>query len=676
MQQVSPKEQVSKPPGAGKYQRHIDGLRAVAVLSVIFYHFNFPFFSGGFVGVDVFFVISGYLITSLILNETSRTGTFNFKRFYIRRMRRLFPALAVTLAVSLICAWVMFAPDRLQAFGRTLTAAVFSVSNIVFWLESGYFDTASHLKPLLHTWSLSVEEQFYFVWPALLWLASRCSPKASHIFLLGIVGLMSFSLNLIWVWGNFDADYGSSIFFLTPFRIFELVLGAMAIFLAPYIPTARWLHELGMLLGLVLISCAIIYFSDDTVFPYVNALLPCIGALLVILCGRATTVGWILNNRASVGVGLISYSMYLVHWPLLVFYSYYRFEPLTPWEFSALFIATLLLSILMYFCVEKPLRKNAPTAQSQTSQKPFVLTTVTAMLAISLVGMYFYFSQGSTRFNAGALPADRVAQGKKDRFQLIRAGCNLTRLRDTAYCAPSKPHQILVIGNSHEPDGYNAFSQIYGNNDNVNLISFGTLNKCSIKFPTGVPYSEVSDRDCKERTALLNDPRFVSTLDGVVISSNRPFAENNRPVWRIVEHLRTIKPSLAVVVMGGYLNTTHECSDLYNRYGSFESCKDARYVSYNPLAERSLTSEKSAMSVDYLYIDKTRLLCLRNTLESCQVEYNGEPVFYDGHHMTLDFARMLGEKISTVYSQDLVSQGFPEPMPKLSPQGANHPATN
>ena len=665
MQQLSSRGQVSKPPDAGKYQRHIDGLRAVAVLSVIFYPYNFPFFPGGFVGVDVFFVISGYLITSLILNETSRTGTFDFKRFYIRRMRRLFPALAVTLLVSLVCAWVMFAPDRLQAFGRTLTAAVFSVSNIVFWLESGYFDTASHLKPLLHTWSLSVEEQFYLVWPALLWLASRWSPKASHIYLLGVVGLMSFSLNFIWVWGNFDADYSSSIFFLTPFRIFELVMGAMVIFIAPHFPANRWLHELGMLLGLVLISCAIIYISDDTVFPYANALLPCSGALLVILCRRAKTIGWILNNRASVGIGIISYSMYLVHWPLLVFYGYYRFEPLTRWEFSALFAATILLSILMYFCVEKPLRKNSPTAQNHTSQKPFVLTTITAMLAISLVGMYYYFSEGSTRFNTGALPAEKIARGKQDRFQLIRAGCNLTRLEDPNYCAVTRPHQILVIGNSHEPDGYNAFSQIYGGNENVNLISFGTLNKCDVRFSAGLPYSEVSDRDCKKRVALLSDPRFVSTLDGVVISSNRPFAENNRLVWVLAEHLRALNSGIALVVIGGYLNTTHECADLYNRYGSFDSCKDPRYVSYSPIEERLLLSGGSAPAIDYLYIDKAKLLCSRNTLESCQVEHNSEPVFYDGHHMTLDFARMLGQKIAGAYAEDLVSHGFPRPTPQL-----------
>jgi len=155
------------------YQRHIDGLRALAVLSVVFYHYGQPWFGGGYVGVDVFFVISGYLITNLIIGEISSTGDFSFKRFYIRRLRRLFPALAVTLILCLPLALALFSPVQLQDFGRALAAAVFSVSNILFWQESGYFDPMTHMRPLLHTWSLAVEEQYYLLWPALLWFLTR-----------------------------------------------------------------------------------------------------------------------------------------------------------------------------------------------------------------------------------------------------------------------------------------------------------------------------------------------------------------------------------------------------------------------------------------------------------------------------------------------------------------------
>ena len=165
---------------AAKYQRHVDGLRAVAVLAVILYHFSHRWFRGGYVGVDVFFVISGYLITRLILDEAYQTGRFDFRRFYVRRMRRLLPALFATLGISLALAIALFSPEQFQRFGRSLVAATLSCSNILFWTESGYFDVDAHMKPLLHTWSLGVEEQFYLFWPAFLWFVASRTDRRRH----------------------------------------------------------------------------------------------------------------------------------------------------------------------------------------------------------------------------------------------------------------------------------------------------------------------------------------------------------------------------------------------------------------------------------------------------------------------------------------------------------------
>lgn len=646
----------------GTYQRHIDGLRAVAVLSVIFYHFKVPGFSGGFVGVDIFFVISGYLITALILKEASQDGRFNFKRFYIRRMRRLFPAMAVTFAASLLVALPLLSPEGFQAFGRSLAAAVFSISNIFFWSESGYFDQMSHLKPLLHTWSLGVEEQFYLIWPALLWLTIRSASSRHLGYMLAVVGIASFVLNYIWVSGNFAANYQSTIFYLMPFRMFEFVIGAFAVLMAPGLMARYRLHEFGMLLGLALIAYAVITYDDNTLFPYYNALAPCIGALLVILCREAKAIGWVLNNRVSVGIGLISYSLYLVHWPLLVFYGYYRLEPLQPLEHCALLALTFFLSILMYYKVELPLRKNAPSMNHPAPQKTFVLTMTSVMLVLSLTGMYSYSVGGVTPFNKDAMSVSTITKGKNDRFNLTRKGCNLNRLRDTSYCDKSKPYQILVIGNSHEVDGYNAFTQVYPGDADVNLISFGALNTCHINFTAGVPVSPALYNRCKPRTELLNDEEFVSGLDGVVLSFNRPFAERNRIAWRILHHLRSINPNVPIVVMGGYINTLYSCTDLYHRLGSFKNCKSPRYASYNPFIEADLIATAGSPALgEYLFIDKTSLLCSGSTLETCQIEAAGEPAFYDNHHLSLPFARLLGRKIAESYREDLVSAGFPTP---------------
>jgi peptidoglycan/LPS O-acetylase OafA/YrhL len=641
-----------------KYQRHIDGLRAVAVLSVIFYHFGQTTFSGGFVGVDVFFVISGYLITGLILNEIQQTGSFRFGRFYIRRMRRLFPAMAVTFLVTAVVAANLFSPEAFQAFGRSLAAAVFSVSNILFWTESGYFDADSHHKPLLKTWSLSVEEQFYLIWPALLWLFTRNRGQLARFCVLATAGLASFWLNHLWVTGQFDAQYASAIFYLTPFRIFELVIGAMALFIAPWLPGKRWLHELTMLLGLALIAFSVFTYTDGIVFPYLYALPPCIGALLVILSPGSRTIGQLLTNRLVVGIGLISYSMYLVHWPLLVLYQYYRFEPLTQAEYLALFAATVLLSIFMYFFVEKTFRKNAPSRHNPAPQKTFVLCSTSAMLCVALIGLYIHFSGGATWNNQHALSAELVAKGKQQRLDLIRTACNLARLDQPKYCKMDRPYQILVFGNSHEPDGLNAFASFYGQDPAVNLISFGTTNTCNMSLIDGVAVSSVTDRLCDQRVALLSQPEFVAQLDAVVYSANNPFAANKRVDWKILETMRNINKDLPIAVLGSFINITRDCSELYSRFGSFDACKDPRYLDFDPFHEkRSIRPE-----IDYLYIDKTQLLCSGPTVSSCVVTAASEPIFYDKHHLTLAYATMLGQRIAATYGRALYKAGFP-PIP-------------
>ncbi len=583
-----------------KYQSHIDGLRAVAVLSVIFYHFGQASFSGGYVGVDVFFVISGFLITRLILDEINDTGEFNFKRFYIRRIRRLFPALLVTLTISLALAIALFPPEQFQGFGRSLSAAVFSVSNIFFWTGSGYFDVNSHAKPLLHTWSLSVEEQYYLFWPALLWFVTQKSNRKWWIYIISVIGIASLVLNHIWVVGNFDAKYSSSIFYLTPFRIFELGIGAMATFAAPFFSSKRWLNELGMALGLILIAYSIFVYTDKIVFPYYYALLPCISAALVILSPNSRFFGSVLTNPIAVGTGLISYSMYLVHWPVLVFYEYYKFEELHEVEYIGLLAVTILFAVLMYFCVERPFRRYAPSRLNPAPQKGFVLSSISVMIIIGLVGLQIGTSAGWDWRHPNSLSATVIAEGKSKRYDLTRKGCQVDRLDDRRYCNMSKSIQILVFGNSHEPDGYNAFSTVYGDNPAINLISFGTTNHCNIQLDRSGPFSQVSARNCDKRVDMLNNVEFISSLDGLVYSSNHPFAVNKKNEWHILAHLKSINENLPVVVMGGYLNTLRECSELINHFHTFDACKDSQFVSNNPFDERENTRLDDAVDIDYL----------------------------------------------------------------------------
>ena len=302
-----------------EYRREIDGLRALAVLPVILFHAGFKYFSGGFVGVDIFFVISGYLITSIILAE-QEAGTFSIIRFYERRARRILPALFLVMLACLPFAWLWLLPHDMQNFSQSLIGVSAFISNILFWLTSGYFETAAELKPLLHTWSLAVEEQYYLFFPVFLVLTWHIG-KRWILFFLSIVFLISL---LAAQWGS--ALKPDATFYLLPTRGWELLIGA---FIAFYFTKkdrtilSKNLNEAGGLLGLALIIYAIFKFDNQLPFPSFYALVPTIGAGLIILCAtQITFVGKLLGNKLLVGIGLISYSAYLWHQPLLAFSKY------------------------------------------------------------------------------------------------------------------------------------------------------------------------------------------------------------------------------------------------------------------------------------------------------------------------------------------------------------------
>lgn len=340
-----------------QYRPEIDGLRAWAVLAVLLYHFDFSLFSGGFTGVDIFFVISGFLITQNIMADIG-CGSFSFARFYARRVKRLFPALYVTLLLTLICGYLLFTPGHYKGLGTSLLCSVLSAANILFWKEAGYFDTAAEFKPLLHTWSLAVEEQFYLVWPALLLALSKLGRKWLLLFLL-----LSSAVSVYWAerWLKTDP---SGAFFLTPFRLAEFACGAALVWLPRFQPRNSLLLEPLLGLGFFCIGWGVFAFSKQTAFPGLHALIPCFGAALAICSGQARFLGRLLRNPLAVGIGLISYSLYLIHWPLLIFYKYWKYSELVLKERLVLLLATFLAAWLSWRFVEQPFRKGRLVPQN------------------------------------------------------------------------------------------------------------------------------------------------------------------------------------------------------------------------------------------------------------------------------------------------------------------------
>ena len=335
------------------YRPEIDGLRAIAVIPVIFFHAGFEAFKGGFVGVDVFFVISGYLITSIILDEI-RVGKFSLLKFYERRARRILPALYFVTLVTLPFAWFWLLPVDIKEFSQSLVAASAFASNFFFWLRTGYFNTANELKPLLHTWSLGVEVQFYLLFPLpfVLLLKYGKRPSVVILFVLAILSL------LVAQW--FSARHPSAGFFLLPTRGWELLMGAV---LATGLPLEMAQHrrkrEILSVAGILMIVYAIQRFDANTPYPGFYALVPTVGTAILIACATGhTLVGRLLGWKPLVGLGLISYSAYLWHQPLFAMARLRSIEPLGLSAFVALTLTALALAFLSWKYIELPFRNG------------------------------------------------------------------------------------------------------------------------------------------------------------------------------------------------------------------------------------------------------------------------------------------------------------------------------
>ena len=336
-----------------EYRREIDGLRALAVVPVILFHAGFETFRGGFVGTDVFFVISGYLITSIILTQNAE-GTFSLLNFYEQRARRILPALFFVMAVCIPFAWQI--PSEMKDFSYSLIAVSVFASNILFYRETGYFDTAAELKPLLHTWSLAVEEQYYVLFPLFLLVMWRFAKRWTSVTLVVIVAL-SFCIAQ---WGAYNKP--AATFFLLPARAWEIGIGVLvALYLSKY-PKQKLqksVQEIGGMIGLSLILYAVFAYSKSTPFSSAYALAPTLGAVLIILgTTPSTVVGRVLSTNMFVGIGLISYSVYLWSQPVFAFSRQLVLPELSISIYFSLVVFSFGLGFLSWRFIEKPFRSR------------------------------------------------------------------------------------------------------------------------------------------------------------------------------------------------------------------------------------------------------------------------------------------------------------------------------
>ena len=331
-----------------KYRAEIDGLRALAVVPVIFFHASFDFVSGGFVGVDIFFVISGYLITTIIINDIEK-NCFSFYNFYERRARRILPALFFLMLVCIPFAWAWMVPGQMKDFSQSLFAVSLFASNFLFWKESGYFDAAVDEKPLIHTWSLAVEEQYYVFFPIFLFFIWRFG-KNRVFWIIALMALTSFILSE-WGWRNKN----TANFFLSPSRAWEILAGSISALIVQKTGVKK--NEIISLLGLICIFYSFIFYDETTPFPSIYTLIPVTGVVLVIIfADQHTLVAKFLSTKLLVGLGLISYSAYLWHQPLFAFARIRLLNEPSNFIKMLIIVFSLIIAFFSWKFIEKPFR--------------------------------------------------------------------------------------------------------------------------------------------------------------------------------------------------------------------------------------------------------------------------------------------------------------------------------
>jgi peptidoglycan/LPS O-acetylase OafA/YrhL len=602
------------------YRSEIDGLRAVAVLPVILFHTGLHWMPGGYVGVDVFFVISGFLITGILMRELEG-GTFSILSFYERRARRILPALFLVMAVTAILAMVFMLPYELRDLGRSMIAVLAFISNIFFWDEANYFATAAERLPLLHTWSLSVEEQFYILFPIVLWLFWKYWRKGLVPAMI-VVSLASLVLAEVVVHRS-----PSTAFYLLPTRGWELLAGSLAaVYLSRRAALGRLSGEISGGVGLLAIFYSILFFDEATPFPSVWALVPVLGTVGILIgASGQTLVGRILSFRPAVFVGLISYSAYLWHQPLFAFARITTSErnP-TDQVMIGLAVLSLILAWGTWRFIEQPFRqKNLFDARQVFIYSSFGAATLAGMAAI------FIFTQGfAQRFPENM--RSWLVKTPAEYGDYVRTGHGSVL---NAPLSDSRPNLVL-IGDSFSQDFYNMVTENSAFADySISTIYIPARCQLSFAFSWEDVNSLIRKKDralCSKRSLTGKQEKIIQNANVVIFA----FSWRDWSASRMAEVLQNFDldtEQTAFVIGSKRFLSRKRVLQLDDPVGS----------KIEPSAKDSETSRILGESLpDGVFIDTMALLCPN---ECPLFTPDGELISHDGSHLTQAGARYVGE---------------------------------
>jgi len=617
-----------------KYRAEIDGLRALAVLPVILFHAGFEWFGGGFVGVDVFFVISGYLITNIIISEMAE-GNFSIVNFYERRARRILPALFFVIAFSIPFAWFWLVPSDLKDFGQSLVAVSTFSSNILFWRESGYFDTVAELKPLLHTWSLAVEEQYYVIFPIFLMLAWRLGVKWV-VNLLIIIFLLSLTLAQ---WGSYNSPFAA--FFLLPTRGWELLVGVFAAFYLKHNAhlKSHTVNQMLSLLGFGMIVYSIIAFDKTTPFPSLYALIPTIGTGLLILCAVPKTfIHNLLSVKFIVGIGLISYSAYLWHQPLLAFARHRLSGEVPELLLIVLCLASLVMAWFSWRFIEKPFRYKSILGRKFI----FVFSSV-GLSFFLIIGLWLNVTDGGLEYYA---PEKQKALSHfinaNDYTKRQHREIKLKRFNKT-----NNKKDILIIGDSHSEDLANMVFEAELNNT-YDFSTFYISNSCGVLMIDREKLKIKPTIHCNQETLFSNNALLSQMLiaDEIWVISNWQ-NDNLKYMSQSLENILSVNKNLRVFgtkYFGSINSKWYIDNDLALWENTFLQEADRDMFRQTAIINNSLLEITKLLGIKF--VNTQSLICKRN--DFCSNYVDRDIISYDGSHLTPHGAKVLGHKLKNL----------------------------
>jgi len=665
------------------YRPEIDGLRALAVLPVIFYHaqisfFNQYYFKGGFIGVDIFFVISGYLISSLIFKEIKETNNFSFTNFYERRARRLLPVLFLVMLVSMPVAWVYLMPNAFIELSNSILSTIFFGSNFYFWLDGQqYANESALLKPFLHTWSLAVEEQFYIIFPAILVILYKILKKnLIYVIFLGFVT----SLYL----ANIASQSNPSLnFYMLPFRGWELLVGTILAWLE--VNTGRtnnkFYCQIFPIVGIILIFYSVIFFNDDMLHPSLYTLIPIVGTALIIwFSHKNSIVCKVLSTKMFVGIGVISYSLYLWHYPIMAFD---RIKDFSPSETDRLqwIILTFIFSIFSYYLIEKPFRNKF-----KISRRNFISALLFCLLTLLFINIYSIKTKGFLDSSATILQKEFINVAPMNKLknkkgvichgiQEINKSCN--------FGAKNKKN-VFLVGDSHLASlmfelkqnlkdknfSFSARTQnacwYLPNFKRIELNKKINSNECSLKYQANLRRELLRHPDSiviigGRLPAYLSESLFDNSEGGIEvenlkfkfthINNNQNLKEGIKgSIYELLENGNKIILLYPIPEVGW--NVPNKLfSNISHRYvkkikESFK--KNPVTTSYEVYKNRSKESFEFLDSIQHKNIYRVyphNLFCDKVIKDRC-ITHDDESIFYfDSHHMSSSGALMVNKLI-------------------------------